>query len=108
MRKDTTQITDVKIIASSLPKSVRSILLESGICPDEFKAEQYLKSGAVIVDRVSAHLGMTVTLELGHPFQLSIYEDRWLVHPVTAEEMLENFDLNERWSEKSIKTSWSN
>ena len=107
MKKDTTQITEVKVVANKLPKTVKSILLESGICPDDFKADQYLKVGAVIVGRVSAHPGMTVTLEKGSPILLSIYEDRYQLNPVTEAEMLEtNNDPNSRWSEDAINTSW--
>ena len=108
MKKDTTQITEVKVIANKLPRTVKSILLESGICPDDFKADRYLKVGAVIIDRNSAHPGMTVTLEKGTPVLLSIYEDRYRLTPVTATEMLEtNNDPDKRWSEDAINTSWN-
>lgn len=98
----------VKVIYKSQPRLVREILLETGICRDEFKAEQFLKNGAVIIGRISAHSGMTVQLTMGEPVQLSIYDERYSLMPVTQEEFLETGNPNARWSEDAIKTSWQN
>lgn len=103
MSKATTQIQERRVLASDLPRTVKSVILEAGIVPDEFNAEQLLKKGAVIVNHTSAHPGMTVNCSRDENIQISIYDERWWVFPVSQEEMLENYDPNERFKDSNLR-----
>lgn len=100
---DTTQIQKYKVLANEHPRSLKEILLETGIVADEFNADRLLKSGAVGVGRVSAHVGMTVTCREGEPLQIFVNDDRYWVYPVSQSELLDVNDPNARFSENELR-----
>lgn len=103
MSKETTQIKEFKVLANEHPRSLRDLLLETGIVADSFQAERLLKSGAVGVGRIGAHVGMTVSCRKGEPLQVSINDDRYWILPVSQEELLDVNDPDARFSENELR-----
>ena len=97
----------LKILYRSQPRLIKEILLETAIANDDYRAEQLLKSGAVAVNRISAHQGMTVSLVMGEAVALNVYDETYSLTPVTQEELLDT-GSETRWSDENINTSWQN
>ncbi len=83
--KDATRAEIRRVIAHEKPRLLKELLMEAGIFRDDYTTEQAIRKGSVMVGRNSAHLGMTLMVTEGEVIQIRVFDDLYILDPVSRE-----------------------